>query len=99
MVLQIRWTFMKTVYKRNQRVKAARLTPPRSRSKSTRLPRRNRVSPAPGLLARRPRAKAKLTPAPATEPTDRSGPMADSLQLYLREIGQVNLLTPAEEIA
>src|SRR5438445_5870477 len=90
---------MKTVYKRNQRVKAARLTPPRSRAKSARLSRRNRVSPAPALLARRPRSKVPAIPVPPPVPPDRGAPMADSLQLYLREIGQVNLLTPQEEIA
>src|SRR3569833_1852912 len=44
-----------------------------------------------------PEAKAPVQPEPAkqTEGTVTNG---DSLQLYLREIGQVKLLTPAEEI-
>jgi RNA polymerase primary sigma factor len=40
-----------------------------------------------------------MKPARSVEPLDRAAPMADSLQLYLREIGQVDLLTPAEEVA
>ena len=45
-----------------------------------------------------PEAKAPVQaePVPPTEGTVTNG---DSLQLYLREIGQVKLLTPAEEIA
>jgi len=45
-----------------------------------------------------PAAQAPVQPEPAhpTEPVVTNG---DSLQLYLREIGQVKLLTPAEEIA
>jgi RNA polymerase primary sigma factor len=50
----------------------------------------------------------KASPAPAittnvesanTVPAERGPAITDALQLYLREIGQVKLLTPAEEIA
>src|SRR3569833_2114065 len=44
-----------------------------------------------------PEAKAPVQPEPA-QPTEGTVTNGDSLQLYLREIGQVKLLTPAEEI-
>ena len=45
-----------------------------------------------------PEAKAPVQPEPA-QPIEGTVTNGDSLQLYLREIGQVKLLTPAEEIA
>src|SRR5262245_30960417 len=45
-----------------------------------------------------PEAKAPAQPEPA-QPVEGTVTNGDSLQLYLREIGQVKLLTPAEEIA
>jgi RNA polymerase primary sigma factor len=50
-------------------------------------------------LSPRPPAKATPTPVQVVEPAERGLPTADSLQLYLREIGQVNLLTAQEETA
>jgi len=44
-----------------------------------------------------PEPKAPVQPEPA-QPTETTVTNGDSLQLYLREIGQVKLLTPAEEI-
>jgi len=44
-----------------------------------------------------PAVKAPVQPEPA-QPTEGTVTNGDSLQLYLREIGQVKLLTPAEEI-
>jgi RNA polymerase primary sigma factor len=44
-----------------------------------------------------PVAQAPVQPEPA-QPTEAAVTNGDSLQLYLREIGQVKLLTPAEEI-
>ncbi len=44
-----------------------------------------------------PEAKATVPPEPA-QPVEGNVTNGDSLQLYLREIGQVKLLTPAEEI-
>jgi RNA polymerase primary sigma factor len=44
-----------------------------------------------------PEAKA-LVPREPVQPTEATVTNGDSLQLYLREIGQVKLLTPAEEI-
>src|SRR4051812_400947 len=45
-----------------------------------------------------PQAPAQPQPEPA-QPVEGTVTNGDSLQLYLREIGQVKLLTPAEEIA
>jgi RNA polymerase primary sigma factor len=44
-----------------------------------------------------PEAKAPV-PAEPAQPVEGTVTNGDSLQLYLREIGQVKLLTPAEEI-
>jgi RNA polymerase primary sigma factor len=44
-----------------------------------------------------PEPKAPVQAEP-TQPIEAAAPGGDSLQLYLREIGQVKLLTPAEEI-
>lgn len=78
----------------------SRLAPPRVRLTPLRLVKRGRsVTPKPGALRLRP------TPVPVTrehEPAEAASapaPRGDSLQLYLREIGQVKLLTPKEEIA
>src|ERR1043166_7202787 len=88
---------MKTVYKRNHRVKAVRLTPARSRAKTAKLGKRNRVLAKATTLVTDHRRTKQVVRAVA-EPVERGAPMADSLQLYLREIGQVDLLTPAEEV-
>jgi RNA polymerase primary sigma factor len=88
---------MKTKYNRNKRIKTARLKAPSARAKATRLPRRNRISPPARTPAKIKPAKKVLAVVSAA-PTERGLPMADNLQLYLREIGQVNLLTPQEEI-
>lgn len=55
-------------------------------------------TPAPALqrAARPPRAATEIEPA---ELTGSDPPRSDALQLYLREIGEVKLLTPEEEIA
>lgn len=74
----------------------------RSGVKGLRLP-RARLTPA--RRARRTQAPARVTPligaSPAAAPAE-TGPAeslrGDSMQLYLREIGQVQLLTPQEEI-
>ncbi len=77
----------------------SRLAPPRVRLTPLRLVKRGRsVTPKPGAL------RLRLTPVPVTsdhepaEAASASAPRGDSLQLYLREIGQVKLLTPKEEI-
>jgi len=73
-----------------------------TRRSSLRLPRvrltpsrRSRRTPAPAALAA-PVAAAPAQPSEVVLPAD--APRGDTLQLYLREIGQVKLLTPKEEL-
>jgi len=63
--------------------------------------RRNRGNRAAAALTAWPNARARVAshPEPAPAEPAAGAPGADTLQLYLREIGQVKLLTPAEEIA
>jgi RNA polymerase primary sigma factor len=79
---------MKTTRQRTCGPRTTRFAVPRVRLKAPGLPRR---------LRRRVRPLAAATePAPLTGAESARG---DALQLYLREIGQVKLLTPQEEIA
>jgi len=91
---------MKTTIKRTHRSRTTRLTPTRVRLTATRRPARVRGStppPAPVLPRTGPVLVAReIEPAEAI-PT--AAPPGDTLQLYLREIGQVKLLSPKEEIA
>ena len=91
---------MKSVFKRTHGSRTTRLAPRRIRLTPSRLTRRHRrASPLPGAVtARLPSVQVAREVEPAeviSAPATRS----DSLQLYLREIGQVKLLTPEEEIA
>jgi RNA polymerase primary sigma factor len=84
---------------------------PSLRSRRNRLPLTGRLTP-PGLLKRsrhsrqsfaspvseRPVVKIK-SDISVDQPAHSGGPRGDALDLYLREIGQVQLLTPQEEIA
>ncbi len=82
-----------------RRALRTRLSPPRARLARRRLPRRLRERSRPAGLLLRPR-NAKPVPR-QLEPTPVSpaeAPRSDALVLYLREIGQVKLLTPDEEI-
>ncbi|HWW03518.1 MAG TPA: sigma-70 family RNA polymerase sigma factor [Candidatus Acidoferrum sp.] len=81
-------------------VKVVKLKPSRVRARSARLSRRPRLAPEPAQAAALP---VSLEPAgqdsqPAEKPASRP-PQGSTLELYLREIGQVKLLTPQEEIA
>ena len=81
---------MPTEVKPNRRERATRLTPRRVGLTPTRSPRQLPVAK---------KAETLLpvgAPAPVIEPAHGTG---DALVLYLREIGQVKLLTPEEEIA
>src|SRR5882724_3130657 len=87
---------MKNAFKQTHSFRASELTPRRVRLTTSRVPRRLRGSAAlPTILPSRP---APL-PISREEPIPDTTPRGDALQLYLREIGQVKLLTPKEEIA
>src|SRR5882724_5019307 len=84
---------MKTEFKRTSRSRATKLTPPRVHLTPPRLSLKARgLEVAPALVI--------ADPAAAEEPVEKAstGGHGDSLQLYLREIGRVKLLTPKEEI-
>lgn len=89
---------MKTIFQRTYRSRATSLTPSRIHLAPSRLPKRSRAlsaSPTAGVLPTPPVA----TENEPAEPVRADLPRGDALQLYLREIGQVQLLTPKEEIA
>src|SRR2546426_7779961 len=93
---------MKTVSKPNCRNRSGGLSKPALRRVAPRLPKQSRLYSPPATISLKP---ARVTSAPAEVERDavverpaNTGPRGDTLQLYLREIGQVKLLTPAEEI-
>jgi RNA polymerase primary sigma factor len=87
---------MKTILNRNYRTSTKDFRLPRVRLTPSRRSRRLR---APGLAAATTPAVAVTTSVSAeTEVIATELPQRDTLQLYLREIGQVKLLTPKEEI-
>ena len=88
---------MKRIFKRTSQPGLEKAAPRRLRLIRPRLPRRsrNRLSPPATVPLPVPLA-AKETAA--AEPLPADSPHGDVLQLYLREIGQVKLLTPQEEI-
>ncbi len=90
---------MKSTFKRINRSGRASPAPPRLAIAAARLPWRSRGPEAP---ATRVTPRTRPVASPSTEsPTATANelPRGDTLQLYLREIGQVKLLTPQEEIA
>jgi RNA polymerase primary sigma factor len=90
---------MRTGFKRNHRSRAIKLTPPRVHLTSSRLPKRFRGAiPAPATLVSVRGQLGVDKEVPAAEPIRSESPRGDAFQLYLREIGQVKLLTPKEEI-
>src|SRR6266567_1572501 len=84
---------MKTVLNRTFRFKTTKLPPPRA---GLNAPRPFRASAR--LAATKPTAQVPAPVAVSPEVAPRESPSGDALQLYLREIGQVKLLTPEEEI-
>src|SRR5436190_3658361 len=87
----------KTERQRTYQSRATRLTPPRVHLTPPRgSRRRRRVSSSPALVP------GVIAPQAITDPSApiarAQAPVGDALQLYLREIGQVQLLTPTEEI-
>jgi len=92
---------MITNYKRTYRArrnrisgKLTRLTPPRLLAQCRKEKKSTRISLAEPNLA-----KSAASALSVSEPRDSHVPRGDALQLYLQEIGQVQLLTPNEEIA
>src|SRR2546422_5382897 len=84
---------MKAAPNRTFRFKTTKLRPPRA---GWNAPRRFRASAR--LTATEPAAQVPAPVAMEPEVAPREAPSGDALQLYLREIGQVKLLTPKEEI-
>lgn len=82
---------MKTIPSRNGRSKITRLAQPSRRAKPDPA-----LAAPPTLLPRATTLNREIDPTPPTRSEYQRG---DALQLYLREIGQVQLLTPKEEIA
>jgi RNA polymerase primary sigma factor len=92
---------MKTVSRPNCRNRGGRLAKPALRRLTPRLPARPRLySPPRTVTLKSTRViAAPIQPKiPAEPPVRHDSARGDTLQLYLREIGQVKLLTPQEEI-
>jgi RNA polymerase primary sigma factor len=87
---------MKTTLKRNLWTTRTRLAPPRARLTPPRRSRRRFASARPSAPA--PAGSSLATVPAAIELVSKESFQGDTLQLYLREIGQVKLLTPSEEI-
>ena len=91
---------MKNAFKQTYRSRATKLTPPRIRLTPPRVPRDLRGSSAQStILPSRAAPLVVSNEIDLAEPVPDARPRGDALQLYLREIGQVKLLTPQEEIA
>jgi RNA polymerase primary sigma factor len=89
---------MKAIYKQNHRARPAGLRLSRIRLTPSRRPLRYRMaSPSPAIEDLR--AKPVAAESVPVQPWPADAPRGDTLQLYLREIGQVRLITPQEEIA
>ncbi len=89
---------MKTTLKRNHRARITSLKLPRVRLTPSRRPLRYRIASPPPVIEDLP-AKPAATVSEPVQPVPADVPHGDTLQLYLREIGQVKLITPHEEIA
>jgi RNA polymerase primary sigma factor len=86
---------MKMALRQNYRSRTTRLAPSRARLIAPRMPRRLRSSPLSAPVTETAMKSRDVGPA---QSASAESPRADALQLYLREIGQVQLLTPKEEI-
>jgi RNA polymerase primary sigma factor len=84
---------MKNMLKRNHRPKSAKLKLPRTRLQSVDQARQTFAEPTSIDLAEPSRSPVRNDVMPV------ESSRGDTLQLYLREIGQVKLLTPDEELA
>src|SRR5256885_15148537 len=90
---------MKDTFTQTYATRASKLRPRRVRLTPARTPRRLGRSAARPAISPPPRAPLLISrEIDSTEPIRDTTPRGDALQLYLREIGQVKLLTPKEEI-
>src|SRR5688572_12557885 len=91
---------MKSLFERNHRAQRAGSASSRIRLRAPRPPKRGpAVSPRQEASLSRPTQVQVVRDIEPVEAGSASAMRGDSLQLYLREIGQVKLLTPKEEIA
>src|SRR6267154_832015 len=91
---------MKDTFTQTYASRASKLTPRRIRLTPARTPRRLGRSAARPAILPPPRAPLLVSrEIDTTEPIPDATPRGDALHLYLREIGEVKLLTPKEEIA
>src|SRR3954466_15204476 len=88
---------MKLAFKKNYKVSKPKLSSTRAGPTKARLPRPARVPDSAPVVVLRDEPADSAKETVDTEPRMVS-PQGDTLQLYLREIGQVKLLTPQEEI-
>ena len=91
---------MRTLLRQAKDKSPVQPTPGGFRLKRTPRQRRSRVMDGPPLIVlRESRGEAISSVAETAEPPSAQSSGSDALQLYLREIGQVKLITPEEEIA
>lgn len=98
----MKMTPLKQPANRNRPARARKLVPAGLPAKSPRLSKRQAVvasdEPDTGGIDQEPHLVTAAKKTVSTQPQPSREPGGDTLQLYLREIGQVKLLTPAEEI-
>ena len=90
---------MKMATETTTRRGARRVASLRMSTKAPRLSKQSRVRAPLLSLSLKEEDKPESTATEAAEPVRLESAQGNTLQLYLREIGQVKLLTPAEEIA